>query len=66
LRLQRRLVQAIPAGVAFECEPAPMERRERRAVADRNDRRIRQPLLDEPVQRRLRRLVERGRGFIEE
>src|SRR5258708_32412537 len=59
-------MQAIAACSAFECEPAPMERRERRAVADRNDGRSRQPLLDEPVQRRLRRLIERRRGLIEE
>ena len=43
-----------------------MERRERRAVADRHDGRFRQALLEQPVERRLRRLVERGGGLVEE
>ena len=46
-------------------KPPAVERRKRRAMPDRYDGRIRQPLLDQPVQRRLRRLVERRRGLVE-
>ena len=42
-----------------------VERRKRRAVADRDDRRARQPLLQQPVELGLRRLVERRRRLVE-
>ena len=43
-----------------------MERRKRRAVADRHDRRAGKALLQQLVERCLGRLVERGGGLVEE
>ena len=40
----------MPVAIGLEREPPVVERRERRAVADRDDRRARQPLLQQPVE----------------
>ena len=61
-----RLRARVAVAVAFQRQAAAVERVQRRAVADRDDGRVRQPLLQQPVERGLGRLVERGGGLVEE
>src|SRR5215207_318081 len=59
--LQHKLI-----ATARECDIALVESIERRAVSDRDDGGGRQFLLEQPIQRLLRGLVERRGGLIEE
>ena len=52
--------------LADDVEPAAVEGGEGAAMADRDDGRVRQALLQELVDRALRGLVERGGGLVEE
>src|ERR1041385_3165951 len=62
----RRLRDAIVLALAGKREPALVECGQRRAVADPYDRGVRQPLVQQFVERRLRRLVERRGRLVEE
>ena len=62
-----RRQQHVAAGlVGIEREEARVELGEARAVADREDRGLRQPLHEQPVQRALGLLVETAGRFVEE
>src|SRR5689334_24723408 len=52
--------------VGLERKSPLMEGGERRAVADRDDGRSREPFLEQPIESCLRDLVERSGGLIEE
>src|SRR6266540_4369179 len=65
-RLERDLAHLLALAVAAEREMPAVERPQGRAVADRHDARMREPLLQEPIERGLGRLVERGGSLVEE
>jgi hypothetical protein len=50
---------------ACECEPPPVECRERCAVTDRNDGRLRKSLFEQPIEGRFTWFVQRSCRFIE-
>src|ERR1700688_1894597 len=60
------VLQGESIAVAPQHDLALVEGLQRRAMADRYDGGGRQPLLDQAIERRLRGLVERGGGFIQE
>ena len=49
-----------------ERKPAPVERRKRGAVTDRDDRRLRKSLVKQLIERRFTRFVQGSCCFIEE
>src|SRR5262252_10533560 len=65
-RCERGFTQPADLAVALEHETAAMERGERRAVANRHDRRAPEPCVEKAIERGFRRLVERSRGLVEE
>src|SRR5262245_24861710 len=63
---ERGLTQPSELAIALEHETAAVERGERGAVADRDDRGAPEPRVEKAVERGFRRLVERSRRFVEE
>ena len=51
---------------AGERQPAPVERRKGRSVADRHNGGVGEPLVEQLIERGLGRLVERSGGLIQE
>ena len=62
---ERSLLHDVTIIRAGEGEPAPVECRERCTVTDRNDGRLRKPLVEQPIKGRFTWFVQRSCRFIE-
>src|SRR5947199_5868703 len=65
-RPERRIAHAIALAILHQRQATRVEGGKRRTVSDRNNGNVRQPILDELVEPRLRRLVERGARLVKE